>query len=678
MKKMIVAKAMYFAVSACFWLAGCGSDGSSKDPVKEESSEQPDAPEEEGQEPSGEEGRGGNSESGVKVNPNDEKDVIKSTLMETEDFSIDTIRDSYRGTYSYYLRTGNVVWSLQKVSAGSADIESVCYDGQNGNCDDYGRLFSASVKPAHAVCPDGQNLASSKDWTILDAYRSKHREIDKLLNLAYGGYCQQLGDSLACSGIDTTANYMTSDGKVYSIKKGDLVAKMGAASENGFYNVRCVTYPTFVKSLKDLPACDPSLKNPPERIYVFDERENYRCYADEKSWFPDFTETCTEKNKTLVFDNTMMVCEDGLWQLADISFSPEECNSKNNGKILVFNGEKYACNGSRWREFTDLEDSLGICNSRKEGMFDTLYTGSKIRLYYCNGVKWDDASIETYKGACKDSSSKFMNDTIDFKNVLYVCRGNGWKEYSDIEKQFGVCIPQKLFMFENGSYDVDNYKTEYLCDTTGWKKFGPNDIFGECDSTEVGTVTIYRDKHYRCTQYGDWIHHGGINTSIPRDSMHLCSEQNNTRIISGNYEKVSICRQYSNDSTKYGVVTTEFPKCDKSNEGEEYIHDSGFWTVKAYCGGNGYWHNYYDDLKKCTTANYGELAESKEFGAVGCDDDGWRPVIDSEKKYGLCNDNNADEIKKDGKKQVICHMGAWSGYKDKSAYRVNGSKGEGK
>ena len=47
MKKMIVAKAMYFAVSACFWLAGCGSDGSSKDPVKEESSEQPDAPEEE-------------------------------------------------------------------------------------------------------------------------------------------------------------------------------------------------------------------------------------------------------------------------------------------------------------------------------------------------------------------------------------------------------------------------------------------------------------------------------------------------------------------------------------------------------------------------------------------------------------------------------------------------------
>ena len=679
MKKMIVAKAMYFAVSACFWLAGCGSDGSSKDPVKEESSEQPDAPEEEGQEPSGEEGRGGNSESGVKVNPNDEKDVIKSTLMETEDFSIDTVRDSYRGTYSYYLRTGNVVWSLQKVTEETDDVESVCYDEQKGNCDDYGRLFTASVKPAHDVCPDGLNQASSKDWKILEAYRSKHREIDDLMDFKYGGSCEKAKGKLACSGIDTTANYMTSDGKIYSIKKGDLLAQMGNAKENGYYNVRCVTYPTFVKSVENLPACDPSLKNPPEQIYVFDERENYRCYADKKSWLPDFTETCTEKNKTIVFDNTMMICEDGIWQLADLSYAPEECNSKNKGKILVFNGEKYACSGSKWREFTDLEDSLGLCNSRKEGVFDTLYAGSKIKLYYCDGAKWEEPTVETYKGACKDSSSKFMNDTIDFKNVLYVCRGNGWEEYSDIEKRFGVCVPQKLFMFENGSYDVDDHKTEYLCDTTGWIKFEPNDIIGRCDSTERGWYTVYRDKHYLCNKYGDWVHHGGLNTSLPGDSMHVCSQKNPNRIVSGKYSSVSMCvRGHADDSTKLSIATHEFPKCDKSNEGEDYAYGTDLWTVKAYCGGNGYWHNYYDDLEKCTTKNYGQIAESKEFGAVGCDDDGWRTVDSSEKTYGLCNDKNADEIKKDGKKQVICHMGSWSGYKDKSEYRLNGSKGEGK
>ncbi|MBR4558667.1 MAG: hypothetical protein IKO21_03740 [Fibrobacter sp.] len=151
-----------------------------------------------------------------------------------------------------------------------------------------------------------------------------------------------------------------------------------SAKTNGYYNVRCIAYPSFVKSVKDLPACDPSLKNPPELIYVFDEKENYRCYPDEKKWLPDFTESCTTAGKTIVFDNTMMVCEDRIWQYADVSYSPEECDSENKGKILVFNGEKYACSGSRWRRFTDLEDTLGICNDRKSGTFDTLYTGSTI------------------------------------------------------------------------------------------------------------------------------------------------------------------------------------------------------------------------------------------------------------------------------------------------------------
>lgn len=663
--KKFVAYAMCFAVTAFCVLAGCGSDGSSKGPVKEESSEEPEAPEEEEQGPDNEENRDGNSEAGVKVNPSDEKDVIKFTLAETEEFSIDTVRDSYRGTYSYYIRTGNVVWSLQKVSAESDDVESVCYDEQKGNCDDYGRLFTASVKPTHDVCPDGQNLASSKDWAILDAYRSKHREIDDLMDFKYGGSCEQVKGKLVCSGIDTTANYMTSDGKVYSLKKGSLLAKMGNANENGYYNVRCVTYPTFVKSVKDLPVCDPSLKNPPELIYVFDERENYRCYADKKSWFPDFTETCTEKNKTIVFDNTMMVCEVGIWQLADLSYAPEECNTENKGKILVFNGEKYTCNGSKWREFTELEDSLGLCNSRKEGVFDTLYAGSKIKLYYCDGVRWDEPSIETYKGACKDSSSKFMNDTIDFKNVPYVCRGNGWEEYKDIEKQFGVCVPKKLFMFENGSYDIDDFRTEYMCDTTGWVKFTQNDIIGRCDSTEGGFVTIFRDKHYACDKYGSW-YHSMPDYSRPSDSMHICTRENLDRIISGYYTVVAICGQLA-DSSLATFVTQSFPKCDKANEGK----DTTVWGVEYYCNGKGYWHNHYDDLDLCTTKNYGDTAQSKQYGRVMCDDNGWRPLTNLEDELGICSHDNEDTVVDDHGKKRICFRGEWRNYKDPSSFRVN-------
>ena len=673
MKNAFGTFAACFVVSALLALVGCGSDSSSEDPVKDDPLEQPEDSEKAGKNPDE------NSETDPVSDPDDEKDYVQSQLESSGDFSIDTVRDARYGTYSYWLRTGNIVWSLETVTDETDEVKSVCYDNQKGNCDDYGRLFTASAKPAHAACPEGQNLASSSDWALLDTYRLKHAEIDKLLGLKYGGLCVKAADSLECSGIDTTGNYLTSDGKVYSIKKGTSTASTSSAKTSGYYNVRCIAYPTFVKSVKDLPACDPSLKNPPELIYVFDEKENYRCYPVEKKWFPDFTESCTTAGKTIVFDNTMMVCEDRIWQYADVSYSPEECDSENKGKILVFNGEKYACSGSRWRRFTDLEDTLGVCNDRKSGTFDTLYTGSTIRPYYCNGSSWEEATIEIYKGDCLDSSSKNMYDTIDFKNELFVCRGNGWEEYTDLEKQFGVCVPRKLFMFENGSYDVDDYHTEYLCDTTGWKKFVPNDIIGGCDSTERGWYTVYRDKHYYCNSYGTWMHLGGMNTDLPQDSMHVCSQKNPNRIVSGDYEKVSMCiRSSSTDSTKLSIATHEFPKCDKSNEGEEYVYGKDYWTVKAYCGGSGYWNNYYDDLEKCTTKNLGKFAESKEFGSVGCDVDGWRTVNSLEKIYGLCGDRNEDEIVEKNGKKVICYWREWSGYKDKSTYRVNGSKGEGK
>ena len=592
MKRTFMVCMKCIAVFMLLFFAGCGSDSSSQEPVKESSSEQ--EPEE-------------NLSPGDSTDLDDEENYIESKLAAMENFSIDSVRDAY-GSYTYWIRTGNVVWSIQKITEQVDEVESVCYGKQKGNCDDYGRLFSAKENPAHASCPDDMNLPSAKDWMLLDAYRSEHSEIDKLMALKYGGSCVKTEDSLKCTGKDSVGNYLTSDGKVYTIKKGKSVASVVSAKKNGYYNVRCVTYAAFVKSKKDLPACDSSLRNPPELIYVFEEKENYRCYTSKNAWYPDLTENCDGSGKKMVFNDTMMICEDRIWQLADISDSPEECNSKNKEKNLVFNGEKYTCNGSKWRRFDSIEDTLGVCNSRKKDAFDTLYAGSKIRLYYCNGTKWDDATIENYKGDCLDSSSKNMYDTIDFKNDLYVCRGNGWEEYTDFEKQFGVCVPRKLFMFENGSYDVDDHNTEYLCDTTGWIKFTPNDIIGRCDSTEWGWYTIYRDKHYLCDKYHTWVHYGGINSSITRNS-------------------------------------------ERVNDG---------------------------DLEKCTTENYGQIAESKEFGSVGCDEDGWRTINSSEKKYGLCGDKNENEIIEKNGKKVICYWFEWSGYKDKSEYRVNGSKKEGK
>lgn len=680
MRKSFVACSKYIAAFMLFVLAGCGSSSTtSQDPVKEESKEKSEVSEKEKkdsdgkQDPDEKNEQGEKTEPEEKVNPNDERDYIKISLSSSKDFSVDSVRDTYRGTTSYWIRTGNIRWPLQKVTAASNDVENACYDGQIVNCGEYGRLFSAEQNPAHDACPSGQNLASSKDWALLASFRSEHREIDSLMDLKYGGACEKVDGSLKCSGLDAVGNYLTSDGKVYSISAGKDAPSFSTAKANGYYNVRCIAYVDYVKSIRDLPDCDPSLKSTPNVIYVFDEMENYRCYPDEKSWLPDFSESCNEDGKKIVFDNVMMICEDRLWQLADISYAPEECTSKNQGKILPFNGENYTCDSSSWRKFTGLEDTLGICNSRKEGEFDTLYSGSIIRPYYCNGKKWEEAAIETYKGPCKDSSSKFMNDTIDFKNVLYVCRGNGWVEYDSLEKRFGVCTPQKLFMFENSSYDVDNELTEYMCDTTGWIKYTIRDVIGRCDSTESGSYTIYRSSHYICTDGGSWFHH--VPDSKPADSvMYSCNKPEDVgKILNGRDTSVTTCNYYS-ARDDYGTFRERFYKCDKDNEGM----DTTYAENPIYCNGNGYWHKVFEGLGKCTTKNYGSIAKSAQYGKVICDDIGWRSVDRFEERLGICSTQNNDVIVEDDGEKFLCYKGYWWRYKDKSTYRVNASKKEGK
>ena len=683
MRKSFVACSKYIAAFMLLVLAGCGSSSTtSQDPVKEESKEKSEVSEKEKKDSDGKQDPDEKNEQGEKTepeekkDPNDERDYIKISLSSSKDFSIDTIKDTYRGTSSYWIRTGNIVWPLQKVSAVSDDVESVCYDDETANCGEYGRLFSAKENPAHRACPSGQNLASSKDWALLESFRSEHREIDSLMDLKYGGACEKVNGSLKCSGLDVAGNYLTSDGKVYSISVGKDAASFGTAKSDGYYNVRCVSYVDYVKSIKDLPDCDPTLKSPPEVIYVFDEMGNYRCYSKEKSWLPDFSESCRVDGKKIVFDKVMMICEDGLWQLADISYSPEKCTSENQGKILPFNGVNYTCDSSSWRKFTELEDSIGVCNSRKAGVFDTVFSGIVIKPYYCDGKKWEEASIEMYKGPCEDSTSKFMNDTIDFKNMLYVCRGNGWVEYDSLEKRFGVCTPQKLFMFENGSYDIDDDKTEYLCDTAGWVKFTPWNIIGRCNP-EKEEITIYRDKHYLCESSGGLRQYWpDVATLRPRDSvMYSCNKpEDSGNVLSGRDTSFVTCSHSSIGGDSYGSSWGRFGKCNKENEGM----DTTYANKPIYCGGNGYWHNVYEGLEKCTTKNYGSITKSAQYGRVVCDDIGWRSLERFEDRLGICSTQNEGNLVEDDGEKFLCMKGVWKRYKDKSTYRVNGSKKEGK
>lgn len=665
-------KYSWIGVFASFVLMACGSDGGSQAPVggddSKSRSEQPENDDDEKSE--------SKSEPEKRVDPDDEEDYIRSNVSATGEYSVDSVRDNYKSIYNYKIRTGNIVWYSQKMTEKSYSVESVCYNEVNGKCDSYGRLYSAMDKHASGACPDGTNLPSAKDWEVFDAYRAKYSDIDKRMSLQYGGSCEKVKGKLECSGLDEVGNYLTSDGKIYSIRKGSSKSSILTANEFGFYNIRCVGVPSFVKTTKELPKCNSSLKNAPNAIYVFREKQNYRCYPERSEWLPDFTETCRDNGQKFVFNDTMMVCESGYWRLADVDEITESCTSDKQGKVLLFNGLKYACDDKSWRRFTSLEDSIGICNSRKAGTFDTLYAGNNMNLYYCNGSKWNEATIQTYMGDCKDSTSKFLNDTIDYKNSRYVCRGNGWVPYSNLEKRFGACIPQKLFMFENGSYDIENENTQYLCDSTGWITYSPDDIIGTCDSTMANWIAEFHEKYYRCNDYGKWVLYLTTPAVTVRDEMHKCIEKNANRIVdyydNNGIRYVHICTQ-QND-TLYTTKGATFDECNKSNEGKDYTYES----VKYYCNGAGYWQSYYSDLDKCTTKNYGKVSKSKEFGYVICDTKGWRVAFNYEYKQGLCKEDNNGTIVNTDDGKLICYLNEWHRLKEKSTFRVDGSGKEGK
>ena len=120
-----------------------------------------------------------------------------------------------------------------------------------------------------------------------------------------------------------------------------------------------------------------------------------------------------------------------------------------------------------------------------------------------------------------------------------------------------------------------------------------------------------------------------------------------------------------------------FPKCYKEDEGKVYPEESSEgWQY--YCGGAGYWHDFFDDLPLCTTKNYGEVAMSKDYGRVGCTEEGWRNISDLEAKYGVCSKLTHETFAEDGDERFLCYDEDWRWYKDRSTFRAKGNAKEDK
>jgi len=544
-------KNFWLSVTFCALFAACGSDSSSSSNNNNETEDNPSS-----------------SSSAPRENTNDAEDYIKSNTT----YIMGTVKDN--GSYINTVQFDTYIWTASNATYSGYSVESMCYDDTRSNCSSYGSLYMSNG--ASFACPSGYHVPSINEWKALDNFRKQSEEHETVLDLQYGGTCKENSKGeMLCYGLDTMARYLTSEKKYYLLKDGEKNSSFDDIDEyHAYYSLRCVAKTYIVNTKKNLPKCDTSSMD--ETYFVAEERSNYICTGSH--WVDDFTDNCPSGSNGVVskFNDTTYICKSGSWQLASISESIDQCTEENEGLLMRFNGRHYACKDLSWRIFSDIEDSLGYCNSKKLGTIDTLETDLRKTSYICDTTGWRRTTITDYIGECV-ASKQYKTDEYD--SVGYVCtKKNGefqWSTMSELEMDIGICSPKRMGEFDTTS--VDSLFTPYYCDSTGWRSPTLKDYGGECTDVKEGIEINFKNYHYICKDES-WTGLSGL-----EGYLGLCNEKKLGKVeVHGQNNYTYVC-----DTTGWRSRTDEEINndCTKENMGKVVF----FGKNEYYCSG-AVWH----------------------------------------------------------------------------------------
>lgn len=244
------------------------------------------------------------------------------------------------------------------------------------------------------------------------------------------------------------------------------------------------------------------------------------------------------------------------------------------------------------QKVTDLTDS---CYSG-----DKAYVQQNETLYRCAYGKWFQEVNKIPKCTKENEWDTF------YKNFLYVCQDEEWREMDATEARIGICTKDK-----QGKTVTDN-STAYTCDALSWRKQTLTDMHGECKDSNAGDSIFYDGKSYVCRK-GTW----------------------NT---------------LSSLEEEYGV-------CTKKRFGEVNIQSNRYYYI---C--NDYvWSSTTepkDIIGKCDTTKTDSIYRISSYSYV-CEGGSWRTATSTEISYGFCNAKKQDSVKTSGSYKYVCDKGSW-------------------
>lgn len=636
---------LWTIATLCFLFAACGSDSNSTSDDEHENVQSSTSKDQE--------------QNSSNKDQNDEDEYLHSKTT----FVTGSIRSN--GSYTNTVQFDSYVWTTENASYDSFPIESTCYDDMSSNCSSYGMLYKKET--ANLACPSGFHIPSEKEWKDLDAFRRASAENESVLDFVYGGSCTPLlRDSLECTGIGSTAKYLTSDNKIYVINSTKTSSSFAKPVQQGYYSLRCVASTYIVGTKKDLPDCN-SLSDIEETYFVASEYSNYFCTGSH--WVDDFTDDCPNSSDGVIatFHDTTFICKSGRWQMADIEDSPDKCTEAVEGSLLLFNGKRYACEDEDWRSFTTIEDSLGYCNSKKQGTIDSLISGLKQSIYVCDtSTGWRTTTLKDLLGDC-DSDNEGKTSELD--STGYICSYNinqesyNWVKLTKLEMDIGVCTSERMGEFDTTK--ADTLHTPYYCDSTGWRTTKITDYGGECTELKEGMELNFLGTHYVCRD-NYWSQLSGTEAYLG-----ICNEKNDGQIrISSKDKYPYICESSTWNRQAIEDIGGE---CNEKNidkvieYGEDTRYCSGAeWMLELklsdymYLGYND-WNKYAvwdtSTAKHCTFKNEGAI--DSIYQTIGndtiyyffeCDPynsslGGWQDVSTAYAHFGACDSTKFYNVK---------------------------------